>query len=191
VKKSAIAVKPATRERWADLIAVFGEHGAYSGCWCMYWRVKRAEFDTMGPNGRRAGMRRMVARAQPPGVLFYDTSGEGAPVPFGWCPLGPREDFPVLQRSYVVRPVDDVPVWSMVCFYLREEYQGRGLYRHLVTLAADYARGQGATHVEAYPREGQYAGMPAYMGIADVLRSLGFREIARRKPDRPVMRLEL
>ena len=181
-----IIVQPATRDRWNDLEAVFGTQGAYWGCWCMYWRVKRAEFDAMGAKRRKEGLKKLTGRKRPPGILFYDGS-----VPFAWCSLGPREDFPVLARSYLTKPVDDTPVWSVVCFYVREAYQGKGLFRHLLSLAADYARSQGVTHLEAYPREKRYAGVEAYMGVADVYRKLGFREIARRKADRPVLRMTL
>jgi GNAT superfamily N-acetyltransferase len=152
----------------------------------MYWRVKRSEFDAMGATRRRDRLKKLTRRKRAPGILFYEGD-----VPVAWCAIGPREDFPVLARSYVTRPVDDTPVWSMVCFYVRPEYQGRGLFRHMVKLAADYARLQGATHVEAYPREKRYEGVEAYMGVADVFHKLGFREIARRKADRPVVRLEL
>jgi GNAT superfamily N-acetyltransferase len=152
----------------------------------MHWQVKRSEYEAMGKAGRKEGLKKLTRRKRPPGILFYEGS-----VPFAWCSLGPREDFPVLARSYVTKPVDDTPVWSIVCFYMRKEYQGRGLFRHLVPLAVDYARSQGATHLEAYPREKQYGGVEAYMGMAHVFRKLGFREIARRKADRPVVRLAL
>jgi GNAT superfamily N-acetyltransferase len=185
-KPPRISVRPATRDRWKDLEVVFGMQGAYSGCWCMYWRVKRKEFDAMGAKGRKEGLKKLTRRKRPPGILFYN-----GPAPFAWCSLGPREDFPPLARSYITKPVDDAPVWSMVCFYVREEYQGRGLFRRLVSLAADYARSQGAAYLEAYPREKRYAGVEAYMGIADAFFELGFREIARRKSDRPVVRLAL
>lgn len=185
-KKPNIVVQPATRDRWKDLETVFGKQGAYFGCWCMYWRVKRAEFEAMGVKRRKEGLKKLTRRKRPPGILFYDGS-----VPFAWCSLGPRENYPVLARSYVTKPVDETPVWSMVCFYVREDYQGKGLFRRLVLLAADYARSQGATHLEAYPREKRYAGVEAYMGVAEVFFKLGFREIARRKPDRPVVRLAL
>ena len=190
MRKKDIIVEPATHSRWRDLETVFGKQGAYFGCWCMYWRVKRTDFGKLGVRGRKDGLRKLTRRKRPPGILYYDTSG-GDPVPFGWCSLGPREDYPVLARSYVLKPVDDTPVWSMLCFYMKPEYQGRGLFRHLVSLAVDYARDQGATHLEAYPRDKRYTGVDAYMGVAEVYRKLGFREIARRKADRAVVRKAL
>lgn len=187
ISRKSITTKPATHERWDDLVAVFGRQGAFMGCWCMYWRLKRVDFGKMGVKGRRAALKSLTKRDHPPGILFYDASKE----PFGWCSIGPREDYPVLQRSYVLKPVDDAPVWSIVCFYTLEGYREKGTFRRLVPLAVDHARRNGAKHVEAYPTEGRWTGVSAYMGIADVYRSLGFREIARRKANRPVLRLDL
>jgi len=124
----------------------------------MYWRIKRSEMGRLGVKGRRAALRKLTQRALAPGILFYDAIGDAAPIPFGWCSLGPREDFSVLRRSPLLKPVDDLPTWSLMCFFLRELHP---------------------------------TGPYACMGVADVYRSLGFREIARRSEHRPVMRLEL
>ncbi len=186
-----IVAAPATAERWNDLVAVFGRRGAFGGCWCMYWRIKRSEMGRLGVKGRRAALRKLTQRTLAPGILFYDAIGIAAPIPFGWCSLGPREDFSVLRRSPLLKPVDDLPTWSLMCFFLRESYRGKGLLRHLTVLALDYAREHGAARIEAYPRELHPTGPYACMGVADVYRSLGFREIARRGEHRPVMRFEL
>lgn len=185
-----LAIEEATSERWSDLLAVFGRQGAYAGCWCMYWRVKRSEFGRMGVKGRREALKDLTARETPPGILYYDASAEDAPTPFGWCSLGPREDFSVLRRSPVLKPVDDLPTWSLICFYMRSEYQGKGLFRSLAALAIKHAREKGAPRLEAYPNEDHTYGAFAYMGNSEVYRSLGFREIARRKTNRPILRLE-
>ncbi len=188
---TAITALPATAERWSDLLAVFGPRGAYEGCWCMYWRAKRSDLGHMSASERQAALRKLTAKTHPPGILYYDASAEGAPVPFGWCSLGPRDDFSVLRRSPNLKPVDDLPTWSIVCFFLTEPYRGKGLFRRLATLAIDYARERGAARIEAYPKERHKTGPWANMGNADVYRDLGFREIARRKEGRPVLRLEL
>lgn len=186
-----IIAAPATRDRWNDLVTVFGRRGAYDGCWCMYWRIKRREMGRLKAAGRRDALRQLTSKPRPPGLLYYDLSTEKTPVPFGWCALGPREDFSVLQRSPVLKPVDELPTWSMVCFFLRQPYRGKGLFRRFAELAIDYAREQGAPRIEAYPRENHLTGPYAYQGITPVYLSLGFREIARRKPLRPILRLEL
>ncbi len=95
------------------------------------------------------------------------------------------------RRALARSLVDALPTWPIVCFFLREPYRGKGLFRHLVTLAIDYARKSGAPRIEAYPRERHRTGTWACMEVAEVYQSLGFSEIARRKEDRPVLRLEL
>ena len=43
-----IVAEAANTKRWDDLLAVFGRQGGYSGCWCMYWRLKRTELGRIG-----------------------------------------------------------------------------------------------------------------------------------------------
>jgi GNAT superfamily N-acetyltransferase len=186
-----ITTHPATADRWDDLLQVFGRVGCFGGCWCMYWRIKRTEMGRLGVAGRRAALKELTRRDRAPGILYYDRATDGPPQPFGWCAVGPREDFSVLQRSPLLKPVDDRPTWSIVCFFMTEPYRGRGLFRRLATLAIDYAREQGAERVEAYPRERHVTGPYANMGIASVYESLGFQEVVRRRVDRPVLRREL
>ena len=51
---SALAFHPLTADRWPDLEDLFGkDKGANSGCWCMWPRVSRAEFDEMGKDKRK------------------------------------------------------------------------------------------------------------------------------------------
>ena len=186
-----IVARPASEGRWDDLVQVFGRAGAFGGCWCMYWRIKRSEMGRLRVPGRRAALQELTRRERSPGILYYDRSEDNEGVPFGWCALGPRDDFSVLRRSPLLKPVDDRPTWSMVCFFLTEPYRGRGLFRRLVSLAIEHARREGAPRIEVYPRERHVSGPYANMGIASVYQSLGFVEMARRKVDRPVLRLEL
>ena len=38
-----IEYEPLTPETWGDLETLFGPRGAYSGCWCMWWRREKGE----------------------------------------------------------------------------------------------------------------------------------------------------
>ena len=118
---------PVTSERWGDLETVFGPHGAYSGCWCMYWRTSRSQFSENGNPGNRAAFKSIVASGVVPGILYYRDG-----IPFGWCSIGPRDHYPSLNRSPLLKPVDDQPVWSIVCFYVLPEYRHLGLLPELV-----------------------------------------------------------
>jgi len=186
----AIIARPGTAERWDDICSVMGLQGCYGGCWCLCWLMKRSEMDRLGTPCRREAFQKLTKRQEPPGLLFYDVSKGDARMPFGRCALGPRSHFPVLQRSPVLRPVDTEPNWSMVCFYVTPPCRGQGFFRLMVEHGLSYARSNGAERLEAYPHDGHRDGMPAYMGHAPVFLSLGFTEIARRKPLRPILRYE-
>jgi GNAT superfamily N-acetyltransferase len=108
--------------------------------------------------------------------------------------VAPREHFGSLQRSKVLKPVDDQPVWSIVCFFIQKGYRRRGLTRRLIDAAVAYARAQGAAIVEAYPAEPKsetVPGMYAFTGFVSTFKQAGFVEVARRSEHRPIMRLIL
>lgn len=181
-----IEIAPLTLQRWADFETLFGVRGACAGCWCMFWRLKRSEFSSLAGEGTRAAMRELVTTGETPGLLAY-VGGN----PVGWVALGPREGYPTLARSRVLKPVDDLPVWSVVCFFVARGYRRRGVTGILLNAALTFARQNGAQVVEAYPIEpkaGSYPDTFAYTGLASTFRAAGFSEVVRRSPTRPIMR---
>jgi GNAT superfamily N-acetyltransferase len=58
-----------------------------------------------------------------------------------------------LERSRTIPRIDDLPVWSIVCFDVRPGYRRRGIATALLSGAIDYARAHGAIGVEAYPTD--------------------------------------
>lgn len=193
-KAVQLRVLPLTRERWADLEAVFRARGCSQarGCWCMAYR--RSGADPVPPRGttraqaRRAAFKRLVDAGTPTGLIAYRDQ-----IPVGWISVGPREDYARLQRSPVMRPVDDRPVWSVVCYVVPAAHRGQGVAHALLQGAIAYARKQGARLVEAYPvdRPGRSADETMWFGPKSMYDRAGFREVARRKPARPVVRLEV
>jgi GNAT superfamily N-acetyltransferase len=175
---------PVTPERWDDFEKLFGECGAYEGCWCMWWRLTRRQWTRQRGEGNRQAMKRIVDSGEAPGIIAY-VGGE----PAGWCSVAPREVFASLNRSPTLKRVDDEPVWSIVCFYVAPERRGSGLMASLVSAARDYAVSQGARIVEAYPREPGGLGPPeAYLGVVPAFAKAGFVEVARRSAKQPIMR---
>jgi GNAT superfamily N-acetyltransferase len=138
---------------------------------------------------RKAGLRRLAERDPSPGLIGYDTAGR----PDGWVSLGPRESFAKLRRSPVMGPVDDLPVWSIVCFVVPSPRRGRGVATALLRHAIGYARDNGAGIAEAYPvdKPGRSQDQWLWHGAKSMFDRAGFRKVARRKPERPVMRLDL
>ncbi len=131
-------------------------------------------------------MRQLVESDHVPGLLAY---ADGEPV--GWCSLGPREAFGALQRSRTLKPVDEQPAWSIVCFFVAKPYRGNGMMEALLRAAVEYAKSQGARVVEGYPVEPGPKGLRSYAGYTGVVstfRRVAFVEVARRSKDQPVMR---
>ncbi len=106
----ALTFHPLTPERWADFERLFGENGADDGCWCMWWRITRAQFERDKGDANKEAMRGIVSSGDAPGILAYD--GKQA---VGWCAVAPREVYGSLNRSRTLKPVDDRPVWSITC----------------------------------------------------------------------------
>jgi GNAT superfamily N-acetyltransferase len=183
-----VTFHPLTPGRWQDLEALFGANGACGGCWCMWWRLKRAEFEKGKGAGNRRAFQKLVAAGGAPGLLAYDGAR-----PVGWVAAAPREEFVRLEGSKLLAKVDAQPVWSIVCLFIARPYRRRGLMARLLRAAAEHARAHGATLVEGYPVEPAKRTGDAfvYTGIASSFREAGFVEVARRSPTRPIMRMAL
>lgn len=155
----------------------------------MFWRMSRARFETeKGPGNKRA-MKRLVTSGAVPGLLAYL---DGAAV--GWCAVAPRAEYPALQRSRLLKPLDDEPVWSVSCLFVAKPYRRRGISVELLKAAVEYVRRQGGRIIEGYPTEPRGKVVPdvfAWTGLASAFRRAGFRERARPSPTRPIMRQTL
>jgi GNAT superfamily N-acetyltransferase len=177
---------PLTPGRWEDFVRLFDKHGAYGGCWCMWWRETRGEFAKRQGQGNRRAMKKIVGAGEVPGILAY-AAGE----PAGWISIAPREKFPALERSRTLKRLDDVPVWSIVCFFVGMEYRNKGIAIPLIRAAVAYAARQGAKVVEAYPtlpNKGRLAPVSVYMGIPSIFEHAGFTECARPSATKVIMR---
>jgi GNAT superfamily N-acetyltransferase len=173
---------------------LFGRSGADSGCWCMYYRKTASDFAKTTNDQNRRSLRGRIKDGNVPGLIGY-LDGE----PAGYIGLGPREDFPRLQRSRTLHPVDDEPVWSIVCFFIGRRFRDRGLAHELLDAAIKYVADQGGDIVEAYPKDvtnKPASAAAAYPGVPSLFAKAGFREVARRIPDkrfrpRPIMRYKV
>jgi GNAT superfamily N-acetyltransferase len=190
-----VTVKPLTPDNWADVETVFNARGCSvaRGCWCMYYRRSGAR----GPlppgmthaKANRADLKALARNAGlPPGLIGYRGR-----TPVGWISLGPRKDFAKLQRSPVMKAVDDMPVWSIICFVVPAEHRGQGVARALLDASIAWARKRGVRLLEAYPvdRSDRASDDAMWFGAKSMFDDAGFHEVARRKPRRPVVRLAL
>jgi hypothetical protein len=183
-------VCPLTPERWPDLERLSGPRGLCNGCWCMWWRVPHQVFNANLGEANRCALQRLCRDDPAPGLIGYIGNE-----PVAWCSLGPREAYPVLERSRVLKRVDAQPVWSVVCFYIAKHWRHHGLMRCLLGAACEYAAQHHAAVVEGYPVEPTPGKKPTnasvYMGLASAFIKAGFVEVARRSPTRPIMRYQI
>ncbi len=178
---------PLTPARWEHFELLFGPRGACAGCWCVYWKLPRKLFNAGQGDQNRLAQQEIVASGRVPGLLAYV---DGTPA--GWVAVEPRANYPVLANSRTLAPLDDLPVWSVPCFFVAKNYRRQGLTVSLLRAAIDHVASSGGTVLEGYPVEPRDPGkIPpafAYTGLASAFKQAGFVEEARRSETRPIMR---
>ena len=151
----------------------------------MWWRETRDEFDRFHGDGNRLLLKELVDAGKAPGILAYSNNQ-----PIGWCSIAPRQDYSSLNRSRVLKPIDDKPVWSIVCFFVAKAHRGQDLIYDLITAAVEYARVNGGRIVEAYPtipRGRKLAPVSSFMGFPNVFERAGFVLVAQPSEARAIM----
>lgn len=178
--------EPLIAARWPDFERLLGPRGACAGCWCMFWKLPSKDFQAHLYDGNREAQKAIVHSGVIPGLLAY--SGDAAS---GRIAVEPRRSYPRLNRSRVLKPVDDQPAWSITCFFVSRKFRGKGLMIRLLRAAIDYVRDRGGRIVEGYPVEPAGARVPAasaYTGLAAAFCQAGFKEVARNSKTRPIFR---
>jgi GNAT superfamily N-acetyltransferase len=180
---------PATAARWSDIEQLFGERGACGGCWCMFWRVPRKLYEAQKGAGNKRSFRKIVTSGRKPGIVAY-----AGKEPVAWCAVAPRDEYIGLANSRLLKPIDEKPVWSVSCLFVKKDYRRKGVSAQILKAAVDFAARQGAKLVEGYPAEPATEKMPdpfLWHGITSAFRAAGFKEVARRSPIRPIMRFHI
>ena len=185
-----LTFQPLTVTQWDDFVELFGERGACGGCWCMLWRLTRKQFEAQKGELNKRAMKAIVDSEEVPGILAY--VGTKA---IGWCAIAPRSTYSALARSRILQPIDDSPCWSVACLFIEKAYRKQGVSTQLLAAAIGYAKSKGAAVVEGYPVEPKSEeDIPpafAWTGIPKAFIRAGFKEVARRSPTRPIMRIKL
>lgn len=189
-----VEVHPLTTARFADVATLFDEGGDPKWCSCMYFRRPGTSWSNSTGAANRDGLRKLARSDPAPGLMGYR---DGRPV--GWVGLAPREDYDRLASSKLLAPVDDRPVWSIVCFVVSRSARGQGVASAMLAAAVDYARKHGARTIEAYPlaqESGRVSAADAYHGPQSMFERAGFSVVATRRWNaasrpRPIVRLEL
>ncbi len=165
---------PVTPDRFEDFADVVNRTRRAHHCWCLSHRLRAREIEELGDGSREQAMRRLCERAHPPGVVTY-RAGEAV----GWCNIGPRTEITRLTGSRLIRPIDDLPVWSIVCVVVRSGRRRQGVTAPLLDGAVAYAASRGAPAVEAYPVDppGRMDSTMAFVGTKSMFERAGFRVI--------------
>ncbi len=163
----------------------------------MYWRLPRADFDREArARNTRLLFEERVRQGPPPGLLAYDVEG----LAVGWVQVGPRADVPNwngprrLSAPAAQADAGDPRVWAISCFVVRRAFRDRKVSHALVEGAIAWARKNGARCLEACPVDTGAGKRPAaslYHGVRSTFARAGFEEVARRRADRPLLRLTL
>ncbi|MBF6670592.1 GNAT family N-acetyltransferase [Glutamicibacter sp. FBE19] len=170
----ALRIEPLTEPRMPDFAAVVNPNHREKHCWCLSHRLSAQEIRDRGGESRYEAMCSLSREKIAPGVIAY-LDGE----PVGWCSIAPRAQIPRLQNSKLIRPVDEVAVWSIICMVVRAGYRRRGVNRQMVLGALDYAKSLGAPAVEAYPvdPEGRMDLTMAFVGTRKMFEEAGFEVV--------------
>jgi GNAT superfamily N-acetyltransferase len=189
---TGLDIRPLTPDRFADLAALFEEGGDPKWCWCVYFRFRGRDWTNATSRENREALEDLTHRDLAPGLVAYRDDRA-----VGWVSLAPREDYERLAYSKVLAPVDDTPVWSIVCFVVSRRVRGQGVAAALLDAAIEFARAHGATTLEAYPVDSGAGRVPAanaFGGPLAMFEKAGFTVVVRRQwsattPVRPIVRL--
>jgi GNAT superfamily N-acetyltransferase len=180
--------RPLTPDLWPQLEELFGTVGACNGCWCMYWRIGSAYTKRPRDENRKA-FRAVVKKGPPPGILLFADD-----LAVGWAQITPRTDLPKLQTARYTKPLDDNPMWSVSCFFVRKGWRGKGVMTALIAEAAKFAKKMKAPTLEAYPIDtasGKRGNAMLYTGTRSAFEKAGFAVTADRGNRHVTMRLDL
>ncbi|MBI5021992.1 MAG: GNAT family N-acetyltransferase [Ignavibacteriales bacterium] len=187
--KTKLTFKSLTINTWKDFETLFGDRGACGGCWCMSWRLSRADFEKKKGDGNKRAIKKLVDKNEQIGVISY-LNGK----PIGWCAVAPREKYIKLEDSRVLKRIDNEPVWSITCFFLAKEFRCKGYSVELLKGVIGICKKKKVKILEAYPILPYSDNMPAafaWTGFLSSFKKAGFRIAKRWSEARPIMRYYL
>ena len=182
-----------------DLDALFSR-GYPRSCQCAFVRLSNADWNRASREQKRAVHHDAIAAAaterRAAGIIAYlDDGAESTPV--GWVSFDERSSYDRLNSSRLLAPVDDRPVWSIVCFVVAAPYRRHGVAGRLLEAAVHYARSKGVELLESYPVDPapgrRVSSDDLWRGTVGLFARAGFQtvEVRRRSSPRPrpIMRL--
>jgi GNAT superfamily N-acetyltransferase len=182
-----LTFEPLSKNNWNKFVQLFGAKGACGNCWCMFYRLKKSEFNEgKYDEGNMTAMKNLVRENKPTGLIgFY----EGQPI--AWCAFAPREDFVKLENSRVHKRIDNNLVWSIPCFFIDKNFRRQGISVEILKGAVKYAKTSGIKIIEAYPTIPTQEKIPdafAWIGLYKSFERAGFKIVDSTSKSRPMVR---
>jgi GNAT superfamily N-acetyltransferase len=181
--------EPLTVSNWKMFEDVMGSKGGCGHCWCMYFRLPLKTFKDNKPGGNKKIMRQLVKKGMPLGLIAYLNN-----IPAGWIAFAPREDYRKLENSRIFKPMDNKPVWSITCFFIKREFRHQGLSGQLIRGVIDFAKKKKIKLLEAYPAIPYAENVPhpfLWVGVLSSFIKNGFKIVRQSSKSRAMVRLEL
>ena len=185
--RSNLKLQPLTVDNWHLFEEVMGEKGGCGGCWCMYFKLSAKDFPNDKYEGHKGRMYDLVKAAKPTGLIA--TYNKRA---VGWIAFAPRKDYIRIENSRAFKRIDDKPVWSITCFFIKKEFRKMGLSEQMVKGIVDYARKKKIKTLEAYPAIPYSDKVPPpflWVGILSAFTKNGFEVVQQNGKSRTMVRL--
>ncbi|HET9746350.1 MAG TPA: GNAT family N-acetyltransferase [Chitinophagaceae bacterium] len=184
-----LKLEPLTASNWKAFETLMGEKGGCGNCWCMYFRLPYKTFQENKPDGNKKMMKQLVSKGLPQGLIASLNTE-----PVGWIALAPREDYMRVENSRVFRRIDDKPIWSITCFFIKKEFRRQGLSKELIKGAVDFAKKKKIKTLEAYPAIPYAEKVPhpfLWVGVLSSFINNGFRIVRQHSKSRAMVRIDL
>ncbi|SMO71649.1 GNAT family N-acetyltransferase [Solitalea koreensis] len=184
-----LTFEPLSPSNWHQFERLFGEKGACGGCWCMSFRLKRADFEEGKGQSNKDAMKELVFDNRMTGLLaFYE--GEA----IAWLSMSPREEFVKLENSRIHKRIDNTAVWSIPCFFIAKPFRRNGVSMELLKAAIQFAKEKNIKVLEAYPTIPYNPKMPdtfAWIGFLSSFEKAEFQIVDQKSKNRPMVRYYL
>lgn len=188
-KEIKLGFEPLTSSNWKKFETVMGEKGGCGNCWCMYFRLPYKTFQENKPDGNKRMMKELVKKGLPQGLI-----ASVGKQPVGWIAIAPREDYMKLDNSRVFKRIDDNPVWSITCFFIKKEFRHQGLSQQMIRGAVAFAKKKKIKTLEAYPAIPYAEKVPhpfLWVGVLSAFIKNGFKIVRQHSKSRAMVRIEL
>ncbi|HEY9364598.1 MAG TPA: GNAT family N-acetyltransferase [Chitinophagaceae bacterium] len=180
-----IVYEKLSTSNWPLFEKLLGEKGGCGGCWCMTHRLLKADFEKNKYEGNKKQLYELVENAIVGFIAIYHNEA------IGWLSFAPREQFIRLDKSRVHKRIDDKPVWSITCFFIKKEFRNKGMSAAMIEAAKRFAKKNKIKIIESYPVKPYTPKMPdafAWTGIYKTFKDAGFEIASEASKVKPVMR---